>query len=93
MVQLQNEGVAIIANRVRPKVGDVFTVVQLVVVFNIPSALVKFRGKGAYIPHTDIPNFEKSVGKKFKIVDEVIKYQEINNFVVRVRRPIIKPLD
>lgn len=93
MAQLQNGGVAIIANRETPKVGDVFTVVELVVVFNTPSALVEFKGMHSYIPHVFIPNFETSVGKKFKVVDETIKHREINNFVVKVRRPIIQSLD
>lgn len=93
MAQLKNDGVAIIANRETPKVGDIFTVVELVRVFNTPSALVEFRGMGSYIPHVFIPNFETSVGKKFKVVDETVKHREINNCIVRVRRPIIQPLD
>lgn len=93
MVQIQSKNVAIIANRANPKVGDVFTVVQLVMVFNTPSALVKFKGRSSYIPHVFIPNFETSVGKKFKVVDETRERREINNFVVNVRRPIIQPLD
>lgn len=93
MVQIQSKNVAIIANRANPKVGDVFTVVELVVVFNTPSALVKFKGRSSYIPHVFIPHFEKSIGRKFKIVDEIITHIEINNFVVKMRRPIIQPLD
>ena len=93
MAQIKNDGVAIIANRETPKVGDVFTVVKLVVVFNTPSALVEFRGMGSYIPHVFIPHFEKSIGRKFKIVDEIITHIEINNLVVKMRRPIIQRVD